>query len=190
VRDDNEKELLPVVDIEGNQITTAPRDLCHDGKSMLLHPVVHFHLYNDNGQLFLQKRAMTKDLFPGKWDTSVGGHVNPSENIENALKREILEELGIKRFSCSLNFKYIWVSKHEKELVYSYSGSSDEIPEINPEEIEAGKYWSTEEIEDSLGKGILTPNFEHEFEMLKDIAGIKKIHNFEETNNSAGEETD
>jgi isopentenyldiphosphate isomerase len=80
-------EIFPVVDEEGNEISLAPRTVCHDGKSMLLHPVVHLHLFNEKGELFLQKRALTKDLLPGKWDTSVGGHISPGEKPEEALKR-------------------------------------------------------------------------------------------------------
>ena len=81
-------ELFPVVDEEGNEISSAPRRVCHDGKSKLLHPVVHLHLFNEKGELFLQKRAITKDLLPGYWDTSAGGHVSHGESIEEALKRD------------------------------------------------------------------------------------------------------
>jgi isopentenyldiphosphate isomerase len=58
------EEWFPIVDEEGNEISRAPRSVCHDGKSMLLHPVVHLHLFNRQGELFLQKRAMSKDLLP------------------------------------------------------------------------------------------------------------------------------
>ena len=59
------EEWFPVVDEDGNTIGNAPRRVCHDGKSMLLHPVVHLHLFNTKGELFLQKRAKTKDIQPG-----------------------------------------------------------------------------------------------------------------------------
>ena len=87
-------EIFPVVDKDGNTIGTATRSVCHNGKSMLLHPVVHLHVFNSTGKLFLQKRAMTKDIQPGKWDTSVGGHISPAETVTNALLREAREELG------------------------------------------------------------------------------------------------
>ncbi|MCU0473305.1 MAG: NUDIX domain-containing protein [Bacteroidales bacterium] len=156
-------EWFPVVDEDGNEISRAPRSICHDGKSMLLHPVVHFHLFNEKGELFLQKRSKTKDLLPGKWDTSVGGHISPGERVEEALRRESEEELGIKDISFQLIKKYIWESQRERELVYSFRGTSADIPSVNPDEIEEGRFWSLEEIKDSLGKEIFTPNFEKEF---------------------------
>jgi isopentenyldiphosphate isomerase len=163
-------EIFPVVDEEGNEISQAPRSVCHDGKSMLLHPVVHLHLFNSSGSLFLQKRSLTKDLLPGKWDTSVGGHVSPGEDPVTALKREALEELGISSFSFKLNRKYIWESSRERELVYSFTGQSGEALLTNPEEIEDGKFWEIDEIRKNIGKEIFTPNFEFEFDMLNIIS--------------------
>lgn len=160
------EELFPVVDEDGNEISLAPRNICHNGRSMLLHPVVHLHLFNEKGELYLQKRAATKDLLPGKWDTSVGGHVSPGEAPGKALEREAAEELGLKNIRYRFIKKYIWESALERELVYSYSGSSDNMPVINPDEIDEGRFWSREEITESLGKDVFTPNFEKEFGML------------------------
>jgi len=159
-------EIFPVVDKDGHEIFRAPRSVCHDGKSMLLHPVVHLHLFNRNGELFLQKRAMTKDLLPGMWDTSVGGHMSPGEKPEEALKRETGEELGIKHFNYELIKKYIWESARERELVYSFRGTSDETPLIDPGELDDGRFWTLQEIKSKIGTGIFTPNFEHEFVMI------------------------
>lgn len=159
-------EWFPIVDEDGNEISRALRSVCHDGKSKHLHPVVHLHLFNDKGELFLQKRAMTKDLLPSYWDTSVGGHISPGESVDEALKRETLEELGLKEFTYKFIKKYIWESPRERELVYSFKGSSENSPEINKDEIEEGRFWSMEEIRRSLDKNIFTPNFEHEFNLL------------------------
>ncbi len=159
-------ELFPVVDPAGNEISRALRSVCHDGKSMLLHPVVHLHLFNERGELFLQLRAMTKDLLPGYWDTSVGGHMDPGETPEEALRREALEELGLHYFTFRLIDKYIWKSIRERELVYSFTGSSENMPLINHDEIDDGRFWPIQEISNSLGKNIFTPNFEYEFRKL------------------------
>ncbi len=160
------EELFPLVDEEGRQKGLAPRSLCHDGRSMLLHPVVHLHLSDSSGRLYLQKRSANKDLLPGYWDTSVGGHISPGEEPGDALRRETLEELGIRSFEYRFNRKYVWQSVRERELVYSFSGTSDEEPLPDSGEIEEGRFWSHNEIRENLGKGIFTPNFEHEYNML------------------------
>ena len=162
-------EIFPIVDEEGYEISRALRSVCHDGKSKLLHPVVHMHLFNDRGELFLQKRAMSKDLLPGYWDTSVGGHMSPRESPAQALKRETMEELGPIEFTCILIKKYIWESPREKEFVYSFKGISENYPLINKDEIDDGRFWSIEEIRKNLDKNVFTPNFEHEFNLLNAI---------------------
>jgi len=163
MRNKDPEEWFPVVDEDGIEISRAPRSICHDGKSKLLHPVVHLHLFNSKSELFLQKRSMTKDLLPGYWDTSVGGHADPGESIEETLRRESMEELGLSGFEYSFITKYIWETARERELVYSFRGRSDLLPVINRDEIEAGRFWSNDDIRKNLGKNIFTPNFEHEF---------------------------
>jgi isopentenyldiphosphate isomerase/intracellular septation protein A len=160
------EEWFPVVNEKGNLTGKAPRSVCHDGKSKLLHPVVHLHLFDNKGNLFLQKRSMRKDIQPGKWDTSVGGHVGLQETIEEALIREVREELGLKEIKPQFIGKYIWDSPLEKELVFSFVMVSDQLPVINKNEIENGRFWTIDEIRRNIGKEIFTPNFEYEFNYL------------------------
>jgi len=159
-------EMFPIVDEAGNTIGEAPRSVCHNGKSMLLHPVVHLHVFNSKGDLYLQKRSMTKDIQPGKWDTSVGGHVNPGESVENALKREALEELSLACFIPEYLTRYVWKSSRERELVTSFKTITDSVPMTNKDEIEEGRFWSIYDINKNIGKGVFTPNFENEFKIV------------------------
>ena len=87
MKSDNSEELLPIVEEDGHIIGAATRGECHGG-SKLLHPVVHLHVFDREGRLYLQRRPMWKDIQPGKWDTAVGGHVDLGEDVETALKRE------------------------------------------------------------------------------------------------------
>ena len=91
---DNSQEMFPIVDEEGNIVGAATRGECHSG-TKLLHPVVHLHVFNAAGDLFLQKRPEWKDIQPGRWDTAVGGHIDLGEDVEMALLREAHEELGV-----------------------------------------------------------------------------------------------
>ena len=159
---DNQKELFPIVDENGLVIGSASRGECHGG-SMLLHPVVHLHVFNEKGELYLQRRPDWKDIQPGKWDSAVGGHIDFGESPDVALQREASEELGITDFSPLFVDKYIFQSQRERELIYvhrtTYNG------EIHPstDELDGGRFWTMQEIREAMGKGILTPNFENEF---------------------------
>lgn len=159
------EEWFPIVNEEGETTGKATRRECHGG-SKLLHPVVHLHIFNDAGELYLQKRAMSKDIQPGKWDTAVGGHVDYGERIEEALRREVREELGVTEFTPRFITRYVFESAIEKELVNTfrtvYNG------DIHPDtvELEGGRFWTMDEIRENLGKGIFTPNFEQEFRRL------------------------
>jgi len=163
------EEWFPVVNEEGAVIGRAPRSVCHDGKSKLLHPVVHLHIFSSDGKMFLQKRSMKKDIQPGKWDTSVGGHIDPGESVEAALARETLEEVGLKDLQVQFINKYVWESSREKELVFSFITVTDKVPVVDPEEIDEGRFWRIDDIVASIGKDIFTPNFEHEFGLIRDI---------------------
>ena len=161
---DNNEELFPLVDEEGNITGAATRGECHNG-SKLLHPVVHLHVFNSQGELYLQQRPDWKDIQPGKWDTAVGGHVDLGESVEIALKRETREELGIEDFNATLFTHYVFESAREKELVFAHKTVFDGV--ISPsEELNGGRFWSLEEIRANLGKELFTPNFESEFKRL------------------------
>ena len=159
---DNNQEIFPIVDVNGHVIGSATRGECHSG-SRLLHPVVHLHVFNTRGELYLQKRPEWKDIQPGKWDTAVGGHVDFGETPEEALRREVREELGITDFQPEFVEKYVFDSRRERELVYVNRATYDGTVSPSKEELAGGRFWTMQEIKDAMGHDILTPNFESEF---------------------------
>lgn len=167
---DNSKEIFPIVDETGAVVGSATRGECHDGRK-LLHPVVHLHLFDSAGRLYLQQRPLWKDIQPGKWDTAVGGHIDFGEAVDEALVREVREELGVTDFAPRFLLKYLFESEREKELVYVYSCVYD--GEVCPsDELDGGRFWAVQEIEAAMGQGVLTPNFEQEFLKIKSYLNI------------------
>ena len=161
------EEWVPLVDEQGKVVGKAPRSQVHNG-SKLLHPVVHLHVLNKNGSILLQKRPMNKLIQPGKWDTAVGGHISAGETLEQALKKEAAEEIGLNDFSAQLQLVYKWESEVEAELVYLFTTFDFKHTGIQSDEVDELRFWTRKQIESDLKKDIFTPNFENEYVILKD----------------------
>ena len=159
-------EMLPVVDAGGVVTAQMSRGYAHGG-ARLLHPVVHLHILNRGGALYLQRRSFDKDLLPGYWDTAVGGHVSYGETVTEALYREAEEELGMVDFHPIPLVAYEFEGIRERELVHVFACVGNFTPRPDGTEVIDGRYWSVQEIEESLGKSVLTPNFEGEFARIR-----------------------
>ena len=159
-------EWFPVVEPNGIVIGRATRSYCHSG-SKPLHPVIHIHIIDRYSRIYLQKRSMKKDIQPGKWDTAVGGHVSYGESIREAVFREAFEELRFTDFNPIGIEVYEFESAIEKELVNVFAavGSYELHPDLD--EVDEGRWWPVEEIDANIGKGVFTPNFESEFQMIR-----------------------
>lgn len=161
------EEMLPLVEPSGLVYGQAARSYCHSG-AKVLHPVVHLHLIDRYGRLYLQKRSMEKDLLPGYWDTAVGGHVTYGELAEEALYREAAEELGLTAFNPSFLGTSVWETQRDLEFVITFAAVGH--PDLHPDnaEVSEGRWWSYSELDAAFGKRILTPNFEYEFSRIRE----------------------
>lgn len=165
----NNKEMFPIVDEQGAVIGSATRQQCHSG-AKLLHPVVHLHVFDNDGRLFLQKRSMAKDIQPGKWDTAVGGHVDYGETVATALLREAEEELSLTMRNPEKLYTYVFESDVERELVNTFRClASEEEIKVDPDEISEGRFFTIEEVETMISSGQTTPNFALEFDKLMNV---------------------
>jgi isopentenyldiphosphate isomerase len=160
------EEIFELVDEEGQVIGTAPRSECHR-RPDLIHRSVHVFVVNGRGEIYLQLRSRSKDIQPGRWDTSVGGHLAPGEGYREAAAREMDEELAL---AGSLRFlhRYLWRTDRESELVETYFHVTDELPAPDPGEIEEGRFFSPSQLESLLEGDDVTPNLREELRRLRE----------------------
>lgn len=163
-------ELLEVFDDQGQVLELRTRGEIHRDPS-LVHRSVHVMVSNSRQELYLQKRSLQKLIQPGRWDTSVGGHVDPGETYEVAAAREMEEELGITVPDLAVLrhlHDYTWRTEVETELVRSFSLTWDGAIRFNVVEIDEGRFWTEEQLRAAVGTGGLTSNLEQELR----LAGI------------------
>ena len=119
-------------------------------KKGLLHRAFSVFIFNDKGELLLQKRASHKYHSGGLWTNTCCSHPRPEETLDEAVHRRLVEEMG---FDCPVkkSFSFIYkttldkgLSEHELDHVYigQYNGS----PLVNAEEVEDWKYMHPEKI--------------------------------------------
>ena len=117
----------------------------------LMHRAVHVLVFNRRGDVFLQKRSMTKDTFPGAWDSSASGHLDTGEDYDACAVREVREELGIvmdrpperlfKIAACAeTGQEHVWVYRYDCEGPFC----------LHPEEIEGGEWFTAAQVEEAL----------------------------------------
>jgi len=157
----NSDEVLDTVDETGSLTGFARRSELHRNPA-LIHRVVHVLVFDEEDRLLLQKRSHRKDVAPGKWDTSVGGHVLPAEEIADAARREMEEELGIRGPELNFLYRYLFSNKCESELVHTFRCHYGGPVNFNREEIDDVRFWNLQEILESLGKDIFSGHFEQE----------------------------
>jgi isopentenyldiphosphate isomerase len=165
---DREDELLDLVNESNEVVGVVRRGDCH-GNPALGHRAVHVFVRNGRGEYFLQKRSTRKRIQPGRWDTSVGGHVLAGETYESAAATELGEELGVVLADpgeLRRSHDYVWKSPVETEHVRTFVLVREGPFTLQRDEIDDGRFWSETEMKAALGTGLLTPNLEVEMRRL------------------------
>jgi isopentenyldiphosphate isomerase len=139
------EEIFDVVNERDEVIGRKPRSEVH--RLGLLHRAVHVLVFNLRGEIFLQKRSMTKDREAGKWDSSTSGHVDSGEDYDTCVVRELREEIGLSLSSPPKRlFKIAACPQTDREFVWVYRCESEGPFRLHPDEIECGDWFTPEKV--------------------------------------------
>lgn len=150
---DPQDEQLIQVDENNRVIGSISRANAHSDGDKIYRTI--FIIVKDNhGKILLQKRSQTKDLYPGCWDLSVGGHVKYGQSYVAAATEELREELGIKANENDLDFlgEVLVTLKKSKEFfhVFEYELKKNDVVNIANNEVDAVKWMTMEEVRFSM----------------------------------------
>ncbi|MGI9235828.1 MAG: isopentenyl-diphosphate Delta-isomerase [Woeseiaceae bacterium] len=174
----SESEELILVDRDDRETGYLSKAYCHDGDGVL-HRAFSLFLFNDSGELMLQKRAGQKRLWPGYWSNSCCSHPRRGESMETATMRRLSDELNAKadleyvyQFCYTANFGNVG---SENELCHVYLGSLAGDVWPNDSEISDIRFISASDVEKELSRSpeLFTPWFKQEWRELN--------HNYSET---------
>ena len=135
------EEIFDVVNERDEVVGRAPRREVH--RTGLMHRAIHVFVFNARGEIFLQKRSMSKDSSPGLWDSSASGHLDSGEDYDACAVRELREEIGLVISAPPRRvFKVSPCAETGQEFVWLYEGASEGPFTLHPEEIERGDWFA------------------------------------------------
>jgi isopentenyl-diphosphate delta-isomerase len=145
-------EQVILVDVDDCEIGVMEKMEAH--KKAVLHRAFSVFLFNPQGKMLLQQRALTKYHSGGLWTNTCCSHPRPGEILENAVARRLTEEMGITA-KVSKAFQFIYQATlannlNEYELDHVFIGNYD--AEVRPNHLEVANfvYQSIEEVESNL----------------------------------------
>ncbi|MDB6051193.1 MAG: idi [Pseudomonas sp.] len=165
-------ELLVLVDLNDKEIGFLDKASAHVGQGVL-HRAFSLLVFNDRGELLLQRRAAGKRLWPGYWSNTCCSHPRRGESLDQAIERRLNEELGMKS-SAQFLFKFKYQAQFdaegaEHELCWVYAGRSDDTPILNLNEVSALRYISPPDLDIEIAEQphLFTPWFKTEWQRLR-----------------------
>ncbi len=151
-----QNEIVVIVDEQNNVIGGQARSAMR--MHGLIHRAAYILVFNSNGKIFVQKRTLRKDVYPGYYDVAAGGVVLHGETYEEAARRELLEELGIKEVSLTRLFDFFHAEENNRIWGRAYKCIYDGAMVLQEEEIESGLFLDIEEILQNAGNKRFTPD--------------------------------
>jgi 8-oxo-dGTP pyrophosphatase MutT (NUDIX family) len=139
-----EDELVAIVDERNKVVGAVPRREMRAGN--LPHRATYILVFNPRGELYVQKRTQSKDVFPGYYDVAAGGVVLAGENYEEGALRELEEELGIKGVPLTRLFDFSYRDEAVKVWGAVFSCVYDGEMALQQEEIESGAFLAIGEV--------------------------------------------
>jgi len=137
-------EIFDVVDENDRVVRQASRHDVHTQK--LLHRAVHIFVFNQHGELFLQRRSRWKDMHPLCWDSSAAGHVEAGQTYDATAPREVMEELGVE-VGCQRIGEVAARAETGWEFVHFYRAEHDGPFRLAPAEIDSGAFFTLSQID-------------------------------------------
>ncbi|MBS4059116.1 MAG: isopentenyl-diphosphate Delta-isomerase [Bacteroidetes bacterium] len=149
-----DKEFVILVDNSDNDLGVMEKMEAHE--KAVLHRAFSIFIFNSKNQMLLQQRALSKYHSPGLWTNTCCSHPRQEETLEQATSRRLMEEMGMK---CNITKAFDFVYKAdvgqgltEHEFDHVFVGYSDELPEINRDEVESWKYMLLEDVKKDMRK--------------------------------------
>lgn len=139
----NTEEQVIIVDEHNNEKAVAPRSEMR--LNNLIHRASYIIVCNSAGEIFVQKRTRTKDIYPGYYDIAAGGVVQENETYLESAKRELQEELGVSAF-LKILFDHFYCDAHNKVWGRIFSCIHEGPFQLQKEEVESGHFMPVHEV--------------------------------------------
>lgn len=144
-----QEDIFDIVDENDRVVGQAPRSEAH--AKQLRHRAVHILIFNNEGEVFMQKRSKTKDTWPGAWDSSCSGHVDSGEDYKTAALRELDEELGYTpENEMEFLFKLLPCDETGQEFIEVYRIAGSGPFRLNHDEIEIGEWMNIPNLQERI----------------------------------------
>jgi|GEM_PF-37228 len=166
-------EIVQIVDEKNRIVGSCSRGVMRSKRH--IHRACYLLVFNTTGELFVQKRTITKDVYPGHWDVAAGGVVLAGESYEESAERELFEELGVTDVPLTFLFDFFYKDNHNRVWGRIFTCFHDGPFRLQAEEIDHGRFMG---IGEALELCKIEPFTPDGVELLKKIQEIdrRKIH--------------